>query len=122
MTFNSPTPHTVCGATTPLPDALFEAARLLDPVEEVDSPDVERELTCGLQVHSGGQHHGLVRELPGTGAGSVWATWDDAGEPGELSIRSDCPARVTEEVCCLYQGHPADHTFDLAQPQLPSAL
>ncbi|WP_335983660.1 hypothetical protein [Streptomyces sp. CA2R106] len=76
-------------------------------------------LVCTLQQHRGPVHHGLVLNLRGPDAGTIWAAWRDGIEPYLLIMLSDCPVTTADgdEACSEFAGHPGAHSWDLADPR-----
>jgi hypothetical protein len=81
-------------------------------------------LVCTLQAHRGPVHHGVVLNLRGPDAGTVWAAWRDGAEPCLAVLLPDCPVATADggEGCSEFAGHPGAHSWELADPVLPRAL
>ncbi|WP_435127743.1 hypothetical protein [Actinacidiphila sp. bgisy144] len=120
-----------CGRRTFVPPRLLTAAlgmaNSVPPAWDglVYSPDdVSELLTCTLQQHRGPVHHGVVLNLRGQEAGTVWAAWRGRAAPYLLIMLPDCPATTADggEACSEFAGHPGVHSWELADPVLPPAL
>ncbi|WP_335983751.1 hypothetical protein [Streptomyces sp. CA2R106] len=120
-----------CGQRTFVPPGLVTAALGMansvppawDGLVHV-ADDVGTLLTCTLQSHRGRVHHGVVLNLRGPNAGTVWAAWRDGAEPCLAVLLPDCPATTADgdEGCSEFAGHPGTHSWELADPVLPPAL
>jgi hypothetical protein len=88
------------------------------------SDDIGKLLTCTLQAHRGPVHHGVVLNLRGPDAGTVWVAWRDGAEPYLALLLPDCPVTTADggEGCSEFAGHPGAHSWELADPLLRSAL
>ncbi|MBY8889337.1 hypothetical protein K7472_31510 [Streptomyces sp. PTM05] len=86
--------------------------------------DVGRLLTCTLQAHRGPVHHGVVLNLHGPDADTIWTAWRDDTEPYLALLLPDCPVATADggEACSEFAGHPGAHSWELADPVLPLAL
>ncbi|BBA98472.1 hypothetical protein RVR_4663 [Actinacidiphila reveromycinica] len=120
-----------CGQRTFVPPGLVTAvlgvANSVPPAWDglVYSPDdVGRLLVCTLQAHRGRVHHGVVLNLRGPDAGTVWAAWRDGAEPYLAILLPDCPGATADggEGCSEFAGHPGAHGWELADPVMPPAL
>ncbi|WP_435128787.1 hypothetical protein [Actinacidiphila sp. bgisy144] len=120
-----------CGRRTFVPPRLVTAALgLANSVPPAwdglvySSDDAGKLLTCTLQAHRGPVHHGVVLNLRGPDAGTIWAAWRDHTAPYLAILLPDCPVTTADgdEACSEFAGHPGAHSWDLADPVLPSAL
>jgi hypothetical protein len=108
----------ICGRTARLPPHLVQQAlHLAGPHGPLAGADVERDLRCHLQAHTGGRHYALVLELAGITTGAVWTHWADDTTPAELTVLPDCPTTdpASREPCDEFAGHPGAHTHQLTQ-------
>lgn len=71
---------------------------------------LDRAVQCQLSTHDAGEHYGLLDDLEyGT---ALWLRWDGTGV--ELVVLPDCPMvgpGPDREGCCLFAGHPEQHTW-----------
>ncbi|WP_335970384.1 hypothetical protein [Streptomyces sp. CA2R106] len=120
-----------CGRRTFVPPRLVAAAlgtaNGLPPAWDglaYSSDDIVKLLTCTLQAHRGPVHHGVVLNLRGTDAGTIWTAWRDHTAPYLAIMLPDCPATTADgsEACSEFAGHPGAHSWELADPVLPPAL
>ncbi|WP_433406678.1 hypothetical protein [Streptomyces sp. CA-146814] len=82
------------------------------------APDgcVDRALQCQLSSHEGDEHYGLLAELATYGT-ALWLRW--RADYVNLVVLRDCPVTGPEpepdsQGCCLFAGHPEQHTWQNA--------
>ncbi|MFB8138642.1 hypothetical protein [Streptomyces parvus] len=72
---------------------------------------VDQAVQCQLSAHEGEKHYGLLAEVDEYGT-ALWLRWH--GTATDLITLQDCPAAGPEpdgEGCCLFVGHPEQHTW-----------
>jgi anti-sigma regulatory factor (Ser/Thr protein kinase) len=109
----------VCGQAARLPAYLVAGALGFAPGTGAGEADVERDLRCTREAHTGGEHHAHVMDLPGRDTGAVWGRWGHPGGQVRLAVLPDCPATAPAPAdggCCEYAGHPGGHSYELAGP------
>ncbi|MFD5199798.1 hypothetical protein ACFWM7_06470 [Streptomyces sp. NPDC058375] len=77
------------------------------------APDgcVDRAVQCQLSAHGGEKHYGLLAEVNAYGT-ALWLRW--YGTSTDLTALQDCPVTgpvPDGEGCCLFVGHPEQHTW-----------
>ncbi|MFE9889042.1 hypothetical protein [Streptomyces scopuliridis] len=87
----------------------------------------ERVLWCALEAGHEGLHHVIAQCVRGSETAApwvMWARWPETGEYGperELLRLESCPEKflagnVSEESCCLPEGHAGRHGFEFGPP------
>ncbi|NUV67023.1 hypothetical protein G6W57_07855 [Streptomyces sp. CAI-121] len=99
-----------------VPLGLVQEARQLTPAGCVD-----RAVQCQLSVHEGDEHYGLLAELDEYGS-ALWLRWRAPWM--NLVVLRDCSVaapRPDGDGCCLFAGHPEQHTWE-ATPEEASCI
>ncbi|MFF8812188.1 hypothetical protein [Streptomyces pactum] len=71
------------------------------------------EVTCDLDAHPHGDHHGCVGELTRTTA--LWARWPGGAEAATLVDLPYCTSRSPggdPDACFLHAGHRGGHSWE----------
>lgn len=108
----------VCGERASLPTGLVHTAWKFAP-DIATAGDIQRELRCTLEQHTGGDHHAFVMHLAGTDSGSVWTRWTRGNDPATVLVLLDCDAVSPGpgfEPCCEFASHSGGHTWQVADP------
>lgn len=112
----------ICGAQLTLHRRYAHLALVMPGDLPAGTPDeVERTLRCALECDHPGSHYDLVRQLPAPSRSVVWACWNGDSQPCGLVTLPDC-CRLScsggqGEPCTLWEGHPAGHDWEFADPE-----
>lgn len=74
---------------------------------------VDSAVQCQLSTHDGDEHYGLIDDLAEYGT-AWWLIWHGSAEV-QLVALPDCPVispGPDGDGCCLYVGHPEQHTWE----------
>ncbi|WP_137229953.1 hypothetical protein [Streptomyces sp. BPSDS2] len=102
-----------CKIWLKVPMDLALEARQLAPAGSFD-----RAVQCQLSAHEGDEHYGLLAELDEYGT-ALWLRRH--GPHVALAVLRDCPVTGSGpdgEGCCLFAGHPEQHTWEDAQEEV----
>ncbi len=117
-----PVPQTqrpICGQRTLVPEALAPTVlNLARGAQGANSRYTEDDLLdtliCTLERHPHRSvHHGVVLNLRGPQAGTIWALWRGDSAPQAAVLLPDCPATNGEDFCSEFQSHWGAHSWDL---------
>ncbi len=81
--------------------------------EKQDAGGVDRAVQCQLSPHEDDEHYGLLADAGAYGT-ALWLRWTERAE-AEPTTLPDCPvtsAGLNREGCCLFEGHPEQHTWE----------
>lgn len=107
----------VCGRRTLVPGGLFRT--VMDVAHAsgefvYTEEDIFSTLVCTIQMHKKPVHYGVVLNLRGPEAGTLWALWRDGGVPHVVIEIPDCLAgRDVDCACSEFEGHPGGHSWEL---------
>lgn len=111
----------ICGAHIDLHLAYEDALRIIPgDLPKAEPSELHIELRCPLEAHETGRHYSLARSLPTHYPGEVWACWSDSEQPAGLITLLDCTVinpQERDEACLLFDQHPGDHSWALADPE-----
>ncbi|MFF2325622.1 MULTISPECIES: hypothetical protein [unclassified Streptomyces] len=81
---------------------------------------MDRAVQCQLSAHDDGEHYGLLDDLDEYGT-ALWLRWQERTEV-EVAVLPDCSVAAPEpdgEGCCLFAGHPEQHTWEDTSEEAP---
>lgn len=76
---------------------------------------VDTAAPCQLSTHECEEHYGLLAEIDEYGT-ALWLRWQ--GAVTDMVVLQDCPASSAGpdgQGCCLFTGHPGQHTWEGAR-------
>lgn len=114
----------ICGQRALVPNSLVGTALTMANAKsssKYTAEDVQGFLVCTIR-HRGPVHYGVLLNLRGVTAGTLWALWRDRVEPVSVLELPDCSAVHSDDdaACSEFEGHPGGHSWELSE--LPSPL
>ena len=113
----------ICGQRTLVPNSLVSTALSMataNASSRYTPEDVQGFLVCTIR-HRGPVHYGVLLNLRGVAAGTLWALWRDGVVPVGVLELPDCSAVHGDDdgACSEFEGHPGGHSWELSKPPSP---